>query len=295
MRAELRGLAVGLAALLLLGACGAISGKSRVEIGAVTFAENQIVAEMYALVLEKAGYEVERHFNYQNREALQPELEDDAIDLAPEYLSSLLTSLDPDATPSSDPAENVQALEPLLDDRGLEVLTPSNANNTNALVVDARTAARFGLTLVSDLRPVAPRLVLGGPPECPERRFCLRGLETVYGLEFKDFKPLDAGGPLTIAALSSGEIDVALMFSTSGAISDRGWVELQDDKGLQTADNIVPLLRRDTLDDEAIRRLNAVSAALSTEEMKRLNARVEVDNEDFRVVAREFLQGHGLI
>ena len=87
--------------------------------GAVTFAENQIVAEMYARLLENAGYEVAREFNYQNRERLLPDIESGSIDLAPEYLASLLTAVDPDASPSSDPSENVAMLRPLLAEENL--------------------------------------------------------------------------------------------------------------------------------------------------------------------------------
>ena len=96
---------------------------------------------------------------------------------------------------------------------------------------------------------VAEQLVLGGPPECPERPFCLPGLEETYGIEFEEFQPLDVGGPLTVKAIESGRIDVGLLFSTSSVIGDRGWVVLEDDKSLQTAENITPVVSEEAADD----------------------------------------------
>ena len=284
-----------LCAFVACGAGGAGEGDDAITVAAVTFAENQIVGEMYAAVLADAGYEVDRKLNFQDRESLLPQLRSGEVDVAPEYLASLLTALDADSTPSSDPSKNLDALEPLLAEDGLKALDPSAANDTNAIVVDEQNAKKLDLRTVSDLQPHAQDLVFGGPPECPDRPFCLRGLSNVYGLEFKDFQPLDAGGPLTVAALSGGEIDVALLFSTSGVIADRGWVVLEDDKGLQAADNITPVIREETADEEIEGLLNAVSSALSTEELTRLNARVEVENEDFREVARDFLEEAGLL
>jgi osmoprotectant transport system substrate-binding protein len=297
-RHAMRSFLVGLTLLTLGAACGSGGGAEegdRVVVGAVTFAENQIVAEMYAQLLENAGYEVDREFNYQNRERLLPDLEAGSIDLAPEYLASLLTAADPDASPSSDPDENVAMLRPLLADEGLRVLEPSDANDTNAFVVTRETASRLDLESVSDLEPHDSKLVLGGPPECPDRSFCIEGLRNVYEIEFGDFKPLDSGGPLTVAALQSGEVDVALLFSTSGVIEARGWVVLEDDKELQSAENITPLIATDVLNDEITDALNSLSEELSTRAMTELNARVEAENEDVRAVAEDFLSEAGLI
>jgi osmoprotectant transport system substrate-binding protein len=294
----MRSFLVGAITLLMFGAAcdsgGGAEEGDRVVVGAVTFAENQIVAEMYARVLERAGYQVDREFNYQDRERLLPDLEAGSIDLAPEYLGSLLAALDPDASPSSAPAENVSQLEPLLAEEDLTVLEPSEANDANAFVVTPKTAARFDLESVSDLEPHDSELALGGPPECPERTFCIEGLREVYGIEFEDFRPLDTGA-LTVAALQSGEVDVALLFSTSGVVGARGWVVLEDDKELQSAENITPLIASDVLNDEIAEALNSLSEELSTKEMTELNARVEAENEDFRAVAEDFLTGAGLL
>jgi osmoprotectant transport system substrate-binding protein len=143
--------------------------------------------------------------------------------------------------------------------------------------------------------PIASQLTLGGPPECPERPFCIPGLKGTYGIEFGEFLPLDVGGPLTVEALRSGDIDVALLFSTSSVIGDEGWVVLVDDKNLQAAENITPVVRADVLDDTIAERLNAISAALTTENITELNGRVEIDGEDPADVAADFLQSEGLI
>ena len=288
----------GLAVLALgLPSCGLFGGSSDdpIVIGAVTFAENQIVAEMYALVLESGGYEVERRFNFPRREELYPELADGRVDLAPEYLASLRTFLEPDAEASSDANENLKRLEGPLSADGLTLLEPSPANDTNAIVVTQATAETLGLETVSDLRGHAPDLIFGGPPECPERPFCLQGLRDEYGIEFGEFKAFDAGGPLTIAALQAGEVDVALLFSTSGVIAARDWVALEDDRMLQAADNITPLVRSAVVDERIAELLNSVGAELTTEDMTTLNALVEVENEQVGEVAANYLTRVGLL
>ncbi|HEX2149527.1 MAG TPA: ABC transporter substrate-binding protein, partial [Actinomycetota bacterium] len=259
------------------------------------FAESQIVAEMYAQVLEDAGYNVERQLDIGARDVSQAAMNNGEIDIVPEYLTSLLLFLDPDATPSSDAAEGAEKVSGLLEDKGLVLLEPSGANDTNAIVVSGETAEQRNLEKVSDLAPIAGELTFGGPPECPERPLCAIGLRETYGINFREFRALDAGGALTVAALDGGEIDVALLFSTSSVIKDREFVVLEDDKNLQAADHITPLVREDVLNDEIEELLNSVSEALTTENVTVLNAKVELDKEDPADVAEEFLSDEGLI
>jgi osmoprotectant transport system substrate-binding protein len=268
--------------------------KASLTVGADNFAEAEIVAEMYAQVLENAGYDVSRKFGT-TRETRIPAMESGEIDLAPEYLATLLLFLDANAEASSDAAAVAADLSPLLEEKGLTTLEPSAAIDTNAFVVTEATAQKDDLQAVSDLAPVAGDLTLGGPPECPERPFCIPGLKDVYGIEFGKFVPLDAGGPLTVEALDTGEIDVGLLFSTQSVIADKGWVLLEDDMHLQAADNITPLIRSDVVNDEVTELLNGVSAALTTENMTELNGRVEIDGEDASVVAKDFLTEQGLL
>lgn len=143
--------------------------------------------------------------------------------------------------------------------------------------------------------PVASQMVLGGPAECPKRPFCIPGLKETYGVEFQDFKPLDPGGPLTVKALANGQIDVGLLFSTSSAIVAENFVVLEDDKNLQTAESITPVVREEVLDDTVTELLNSVSAALTTEGITELNGRVELDKEDPADVAADFLEQESLL
>ncbi|MGI8407408.1 MAG: ABC transporter substrate-binding protein, partial [Actinomycetota bacterium] len=204
-----------------------------------------------------------------------------------------LSVLDPKSTPSGDPAEVAEELTPLLEDKNLQLLEPSDASDTNAFVVTQETADEFGLATMSDLAEPSGDLVLGAPSECPDRPFCIPGLKDTYGIEFADFKPLEYGAA-TAQALSADAIDVALLFSTDPLIEQEGFVLLEDDQQLQAADYITPLASAD-LDEEAIELLNAVSASLVTDEITALNARVGLEQEDAADVAKEYLEEKGLL
>jgi len=142
---------------------------------------------------------------------------------------------------------------------------------------------------------IASTLTLGGPPECPDRPYCIPGLKDTYGVEFGEFKPLDVGGPQTVAALKAGQIDVGLLFSTSSVIAENGWVVLEDDKHLQATDNITPVIRTEVNNDEITGLLNAISAAIDSPTITGLNKQVEVDKEDPADVAATFLQDNSLL
>lgn len=269
------------------------ASRGQITVGAVAFAENQILGEMYAQALEDAGYEVSRQLSLDSREILQPAIENGEVDVAPEYLASLAAFLGGET--STDPDEQAEILEPLLEDSGQTLLAYSEAIDTNSFVVTSETAEQFDLSAVSDLQGVAGDMTLGGPPECPEREFCIPGLRDVYGVEFGEFVPLDVGGPLTVEALANDEIDVGLLFSTDGAIEANDFVLLEDDMNLQQADNIVPVIRSDALNEEIRDVLDSISEALTTEEMTSLNAQVTVEGGDPAEAARGFLEEEGII
>lgn len=292
---RLRNFALFLLLLLLVGACGGSGGGGgTITVGSTDFSEQLIVAEMYRGALEAAGFEAEASYNLGAREVVEPALEEGEIDLYPEYVGTALEFLNGGAgEATSDTAATTEKLREAFADKDVEVLEPAEAQDKNAIVVTPELAEEHSLTTISDLEAVAPELVFGGPPECPERPLCLQGLEDIYNLQFENFRALDAGGPLTVAALEDGEIDVALMFSTQGIIADKGWVTLEDDKGLQPAENIVPVIRSEAVTDEVTEVLNAVSAKLTTEEMTELNRRVDVDKEDPEAVAGEWLADNG--
>ncbi len=259
------------------------------------FAENRIVAEMYAQVLEHAGYFVERQFDLPSREVSQSALESGQIDLKPEYLSSLLLFLDPNARASSHPAVVAGQDDELLGPRGITMLTPSPAQDTNEFVATFETARHYHLSTLSSLALAAGQLTMGGSPECPQRPYCLPGLKRVYGIVFDDFEPLDVGGPQTVAALKNGAVQIGLLFSTDPSIRRNGFVPLVDDKHLQNAENITPVIRSQLLDDDVRNLLDAVSARLSTEKVTELVGQVIIDGKDVAAVAKGFLTANRLL
>lgn len=259
------------------------------------FAENQLVAEMYAQVLEHAGYGVRRELDLRSRESSQNALESGRIDVKPEYLSSLLLFVDPNAEASEDPATVADELRAELQPRGVTVLQPSRAQDTNQFVANIETAKRFHLTTMSSLASVADQLTLGAPPECPQRAFCLPGLKDVYGIVFNDFEPTDVGGPQTIAALRNDDVQVGLMFSTDPRISANDFIPLVDDQHLQNAENIAPVIRSAKLNDEIRGLLDAVSARLTNDMLTYLVGQVVIDGQDVPTVARSFLTANGLL
>jgi osmoprotectant transport system substrate-binding protein len=280
---------------LIAAACssdeGTIDGPT-ITVGSANFSENALVAEIYAQALEAEGYSVERKLNVGSREIYAPALESGELDLIPEYIGTMLTFLGGTAT--SDSAATHAALQAAWEPQGISVLDFAPAQDKNGIVVSKATADEFGLSRTSDLSALNGTLVFGGPPECPSREFCLIGLQGVYGLDFAEFKPLDAGGPITVTALESGEIDVALLFTSSGVILAKDFVLLDDDKGLQPAENLAPAVRTEIVDaygDRFENTLKAVSTALTTEELIALNKRVEIDGEDPDKVATTWLEG----
>jgi osmoprotectant transport system substrate-binding protein len=140
---------------------------------------------------------------------------------------------------------------------------------------------------------LASTFVLGGPPECPERPFCQQGLEETYGLVFKDFKALDPGGPLTVAALENGDIQVGLLFTTDGNITAKGWVLLEDDKNLQPSDNITPVFNdaiATEYGEDLETLIDGVSEKITTDDLTELNQKVTVEKEDAATVAAAWVE-----
>lgn len=298
-----------LALVLLVAGCGGgdnggddpTEAAEDVERGAITvgstdFSEQEIVASMYAAVLEDAGYDVERRFHLGSREVVLPALEKGDIDVYPEYVGTALEFLNGGkGEATSDTEATAEKLREAFASKGVTVLEPAEAQDRNGLAVTKKTADALNLETVSDLKEHAAKLVFGGPPECPQRPLCLQGYERAYDLKFKEFRPLDAAGPITWAALEQGDIDVALMFTSQGVIADKGWVLLEEDEELQPAENIVPVVRTDAVTDEVEELLNAVSAKLTTQAISELNRKVDSDGADPAEVAEAWLREEGLL
>jgi osmoprotectant transport system substrate-binding protein len=224
---------------------------------------------------------------------MEPALEQGVVDIVPEYLGTALEFLraESEIRPSS-PERTHARLQRAFAARGVDVLNYASAQDRNEIVVTKATARRLDLRNISDLRPVAAELAFGGPPECPSRPNCLLGLESLYDLHFASFHSLDAGGPLTVAALNEAQIDVGLMFTTDPQISRNGFVVLRDDRHLQPAENVVPVVRREVIERHGARvarALNEVSAELENQDLIDLIARVTIDGRAPEDVAKQWL------
>jgi len=272
----------------------AVEPAGPITVASFDFAESRIVAEIYAQALEAGGFAVERAPGVAAREVLAPALEQGLVDLIPEYAGTALAFLtgDPSAA-SADAAITHERLVDAYADRNVAVLEGAEAQNQNALVMRRESAERQGFATISDLSAAAPDMVLGGPPECPSRPLCLVGFRDVYGLRFERFVPLDVGGPVTIAALEGGEIDVAVLFSADRPNIGDQMTFLVDDQGLQPAENITPVLRQDVLRAHGAdleRRINEVTRRLTTADLADLVRRANVDRQDPARLAGEWLR-----
>src|SRR5437870_8715125 len=255
---------------LITTACGSTGGpastKATITIASFNFSESIILAHIYGGALKNKGYTVNYRDKLGNREIVEPALENGQIDLYAGYAATDLTFVEKrqgvTADAGTDAQANVQKLNSVLSSKGIKALDPSPAVDQNAFAVTKAEADANHLVKLSDVAAVAGGWTLGGPPECPQRPFCQQGLVSVYGLHFKDFKALDAGGPLTYAAFKSGAINIGLVFSSDGGISANNLVVLDDDKHLQQADNIVPLIRTAVANSEVTALLNSIDAKL---------------------------------
>ena len=310
--------ALAVAASLALAACGSTSsggtsaspgGSSAAPTGpivvaAFNFGESKILANMYADVLKKAGYDASVKA-LGAREIVEPALEKGSaaggVDVVPEYLSTFTEFLNQKANGKSAPpkaspdeAATLAAAKTLAGAVGITVLDPSSATDQNAFAVTKDFATKNNLTKLSDLAAYSGPLVLGGPPECPQRPFCQPGLEKTYGIKFSGFTSLDAGGPLTKKALQQGKIQVGLVFSSDAGIDVFGLKVLDDDKHLQNVDAIVATVNTSVVSDKLTQALNAVAAALTTDELVALNKKVDIDGDDPAQVAQDWLTSKGL-
>jgi osmoprotectant transport system substrate-binding protein len=269
-----------------------------VTVASFDFSESVVLAEIYSQALADGGIPVRRELNLGPREVVAPALGAGLVDAVPEYVGTALAEATGEEDLPTDAAVAHRRLRDVYADRGLRLLEPAPAQSQNGIVVSRLTAVELGLDEVSDLQPVAGGLVFGGPPECGRRPYCLLGLESVYGLSFKDVLTLDTGGPLTVSALRAGEVDVALLFTSDGHLGSPDLVLLRDDRSLQPAENIVPVVRQEIVDRygaELVARLDRVSGALSTDDLVDLNAAVALEDRAPAAVAAEWLSGEGLL
>jgi osmoprotectant transport system substrate-binding protein len=298
-------LAVCLLAVVLLAACqsgtrttagrGASASGGPVVVASFNFPESELLAAIYGLAIGHAGIPVRLELGLGPRELVQPALEQGLVDVVPEYLGTALTSLRPRAgLAMSDPAAVRPALARALARWHVQVMTPAPAQDQNGIVVTGATARRLGLRKVSDLRRAAGRMTLGGSPECPGRTYCLPGLRTVYGLGFAGFLPF-ATEAQRVTALRQGVVDVAVLDTTDGNLAAGDLVLLSDDRHLQPAENVVPVIRSSALARYGKRlseAVDAVSAQLTSPALLFMDWRVEVAGNGVTAEARGWLERH---
>lgn len=273
---------------------GAGSGSpgKQVIIGSADFTESQLVASIYSQALQAAGVDVKEQFNIGSREVYMAALQDGSVDLIPEYSGALLKHLDQKSTAST--TEDVLAELKKKLPKGASLLEASAAEDKDVLAVSQATADKYNLEKVSDLKPVAGELSLGGPPEWKTRVNGVVGLKDVYGLTFKEFVSLDAGGPLTMTALTSDQVQVGDLFSTDPGLTANKLVALDDDKSLFAAENVVPVITTAKSNDTITKTLDAVSAKLTTDDLIAMNAEAATGT-NLSDVAKKWLSGAGLI
>jgi osmoprotectant transport system substrate-binding protein len=251
--------------------------RPTIQLASFDFPESQLLGELYGQALAQHGFPVEQVVQLGAREVVAPALEQGKVDMVPEYLGSALNFLnDRDRVATADPALTHARLEQAFAPRGVSVLAFAPAQDRNAFVVSGDLARHNGMDKLSDLAPMAAKLSIGGPPECPQRPLCLRGLQELYKLRFARFEPMPSRA-VTAAALATGEIDVGMIETTDPSLVGADLVQLADDRRLQPADNVVPVVRREVLDaygPPLVRLLDTVSAQLTTAELSRLNLQV---------------------
>jgi osmoprotectant transport system substrate-binding protein len=297
-------LGVAAVACLAAAACSSSSSSSssnplapsstgQVVVGSANFPEDELLAQIYADALQGKGVKVTTKLNIGAREVYYPEVVKGAITIIPEYNGALLsTSVDKNSTAVTTAAVNAALTAKL--PSSLEILSSAPAQDKDSVTVTQATASKYHLTSISDLAPVAKNMVIGGPPEFRTRKDGIVGLKNVYGLTFKSFQPLDEAGPVTIAALQSGRVQAADLFTTTPQIITDHFVTLQDPKNMFAAQNVTPLVYKKGVNSTIVSTLNSVSAALTTDALLQMDKALTIDHASYTQVASGFLTQMGI-
>jgi osmoprotectant transport system substrate-binding protein len=293
------------ASAALLAGCGSSDDNSdpldskadsdSVVVGSNNFAESILIADIYGEALKAKGVKVTYKPNIGSRETTYGLLKNGSITVLPEYNGALLAYLDSKAAPKT-VAATTAAINAKLNSK-LELLDPAAAQDKDSVTLNATTAKKYNLTeksSIADLKDIAKDLSIGASPEFQTRQQGLLGLKSVYGLEFKSFKALDAGGPLTQAALKKNTVQAADIFTTDPTIESEKFVVLQDPENLFGFENVQPLVYKSGLSQAGADALNAVSAKLDTAALLDMDSQVQLDNKDPLDVAKAWLKSVGL-
>ncbi|WP_228979501.1 ABC transporter substrate-binding protein [Streptomyces sp. DH12] len=281
------------------------AGGGAVVVGSAGFTESRILAELYAQVLADAGYRTSIR-TVENRELYQPSLEKGEIDVVPEYAATLAEFLNakvngpqaPQEKPvaSSDVAATVAALEKLAAPRGLKVLPAGRAVDQNAFAVSREFAAQNKLRTLSDLGRSKVKVKIAAGDECTVRPFCAPGLKSRYGIDVTGVDPKGVGTPQAKQAVKDGVDQMVLTTTTDATLDAFGLVILEDDKKLQNADNVLPVVNaRDAGSPEIATALGEITKALTTDDLIELNRRVDTERAKPVDVAKDYLREKGLI
>jgi len=268
------------------------SSSSPIVVGSANFPESQLLGTIYQQALQAKGIKVTTKFNIGSREIYLKALGDGSIDLLPEYNGALLADLDAKSTATS-PTAVYKALQSVMP-KGIITLPQSDAQDKDTLSVTKATADKYNLKTIADLKPVADQLTIAAGPEFAERQQGILGLKSLYGITFKTFSPLDAGGPLTLAAVTGGQAQVGDIFSTDPAIKTDNLVSLTDTKDLFTSQNILPIVRKSKASSTVKSALNGVSKVLTTTDLTEYNKEITVDKKSYSTVAAEFIKKYNL-
>ncbi|MGM7679056.1 ABC transporter substrate-binding protein [Microbacterium sp. A94] len=267
---------------------GADSGSDTIVIGSQAYYSNEIIAEIYAQALENADFEVDRQFNVGQRDAYIPELESGAIDLFPEYTGNLLEFYGDagDATSSEDVYAALQEVLP----EGLTALDYAEASDQDTYTVTKEFAEANDLTTIADLANVSEQVTIGAAPEFEQRPYGPAGAKELYGVDLA----FSATGDTTLEALLAGEIQVADIYTAAPAFQTEEIVALEDPDSLILASNVVPIASSDVA-DEIADVINAVSGALTADDLVALGVQSTVDQLSPEEIAKQWLTDNGLI
>jgi osmoprotectant transport system substrate-binding protein len=273
-------------------ASGSGSGGGPIVVGSANFTESKVIAEIYSQALKAKGIQSSTKLGIGSREVYIKALQDKSIAVIPEYTGNLLLNFDKESKAKT--AEEVEAALPKALPEGLKVLKSSAAADQDVYVVTKEFSEKNAVTSLADLSKVAGGVTVAGFSELEKRAYGPTGLTSTYGVKVKDFKPFDSP-ELMAAELKKGNVDVADPFTTSSVIGRNQLVQLQDPKRLILPQNVIPLIRSEVADNStATSTLEAVQAALTTEDLVSLNSKVDADHEDPDQVAKEWLTGKGL-
>ncbi|MFI2237849.1 ABC transporter substrate-binding protein [Streptomyces chrestomyceticus] len=276
-------------------------GKGDIVIGSAGFTESKVLAEIYSKIISDAGYRTTVK-TLANRELYEPALEKGQIDVVPEYASTLAEFLNakkngpnPKPVASSDIGKTVAALKTLAEPRGLKVLPAGEATDQNAFAVTKEYAARHHLKTLSDLGRSKEKIKLAAGEECETRPYCKPGLEKVYGIAVTGIDPKGVGTPQAKQAVKDGTDQLVLTTTTDATLDTFGLVLLKDDKKLQNADNVLPVVNAKSAGDKEIEAaLGKLTDKLTTADLIELNRKVDAERQKPEDVARAYLESKGL-